>query len=67
VGDQLPACQMIFDVIRDLITHGGQLKHLVFYDRIVGLLGKLPIFGRLVRYEDRNGGAAFGRFIIDSR
>jgi hypothetical protein len=30
-----PACQLIFDVIGDLITHGRQLKHLVFKDRIV--------------------------------
>jgi hypothetical protein len=38
VGDQLPACQMILDIIGDLITHGRQLKHLVFNDRIVSLL-----------------------------
>jgi hypothetical protein len=39
---------MIFDVIGDPITHGRQLEHLVFNDRIVGLFGKLPILGRLV-------------------
>jgi hypothetical protein len=44
----LPACQMIFDVIGDLITHGRQLKQFGFNDRIVGLLGKLPILSRLV-------------------
>ena len=48
VGDQLPACQIILDVTGDLFTHGRQLKHLVFNDRIIGLLGKLPILGRLV-------------------
>jgi hypothetical protein len=31
--------------VRDLFTHGRQLKHLVFDDRIVSLLGKLPILG----------------------
>jgi hypothetical protein len=45
VGDQLPACQMILDVIGDLFTHGRQLKQLGFDNRIVGLLGKLPILG----------------------
>jgi hypothetical protein len=48
VGDQLPACQMILDVTGDLFTHGRQLKQLVFNDGIIGLLGKLPILGRLV-------------------
>ena len=48
VGDQLPACQMILNVTGDLFTHGRQLKQLVFNDRIIGLLGKLPILGRLV-------------------
>jgi hypothetical protein len=42
-GDELPACEMVLDVIGDLFTHGCQLKHLVFDDRIVSLLGKLPI------------------------
>jgi hypothetical protein len=32
-------------MIRDLFAHGRQLKHLVFDDRIVNLLGKLPILG----------------------
>ena len=44
----LPACQMIFDVIGDLIAHGRQFKRLILDDRIVGLPGKLPIRGRLV-------------------
>jgi hypothetical protein len=39
---------MIFDIIDDLIAHGRQVKHLILDDRIVGLLGKLPIRGRLV-------------------
>ena len=45
VGDELPACEMVLDIISDLFTHGRQLKHLVFDDRIVSLLGKLPILG----------------------
>jgi hypothetical protein len=48
VRDQLPACEMVLDIIGDLFTHGRQLKHLVFDDRIVSLLGKLPILGCLV-------------------
>jgi hypothetical protein len=43
---KLPACQMIFDVIGDLFTHGRQLEQFVFDNRIVGLLGKFPILGR---------------------
>ena len=39
---------MILDIIGDLDTHGRQFKHLVLDDRIVGLLGKLPILRRLV-------------------
>src|ERR1700682_4464937 len=31
-----------------LLADGRQFKHLVLDDRIVGLLGKLPIHGRLV-------------------
>ena len=46
--DQLPACQTVFDVAGDLFTHRCQLKQLVLGDRIVGLLGKLPILGRFV-------------------
>jgi hypothetical protein len=42
-SDQLPACEMVLDIIGNLFTHGRQLKHLVFDDRIVSLLGKLPI------------------------
>ena len=39
---------MIFDVVSDLLADGRQFKHLVLDDRIVGLLGKSPIHGRLV-------------------
>ena len=39
---------MIFDVIGDIFADRRQLKQLVLDDRIVGLLGKLPIHGRLV-------------------
>ena len=35
VRDQLPACEMVLDIIGDLFTHGRQLKHLVFDGRIV--------------------------------
>ena len=48
IADQLPACQMIFDVTGDLFTHGRQLKQFVLDDRIIGLLGKFPILGRFV-------------------
>jgi hypothetical protein len=48
VRDQLPACEMVLDIVGDLFTHGRQLKHLGFDDRIVSLLGKLPILGCLV-------------------
>jgi hypothetical protein len=34
---------MIFDVTGDLFTHGRQLKQLDFNDRIIGLLGELPV------------------------
>ena len=44
----LPARQMVLDIIGDLLADRRQLKHLVLDDRIVGLLGKLPIHGRLV-------------------
>jgi hypothetical protein len=47
-GERATACEMVLDIIGDLFTHGRQLKHLVFNDRIVSLLGKLPIVGRLV-------------------
>jgi len=43
-GD-LPACQMIFDIVG---ADGRQLKQLVLDDRIVGLLGTLPVHGRLI-------------------
>jgi hypothetical protein len=48
VGDQSPACEMVLDIVCDLFTHRRQLKHLGFDDRIVSLLGKLPILGCLV-------------------
>jgi hypothetical protein len=48
VGDELPACETVLDIIGDLFAHGRQLKHLVFGDRIVSLLGKLPILGCFV-------------------
>jgi hypothetical protein len=44
----LPARQMVLDIIGDLLADRRQLKQLVLDDRIVGLLGKLPIHGRLV-------------------
>jgi hypothetical protein len=44
----LSARQMIVDIIGYLLADGRQLKHLIFDDRIVGLLGKLPIHHRLV-------------------
>ena len=40
VGDQLPACG-------DLLADRRQLKQVFFDDRIVRLLGKFPIRGRL--------------------
>ena len=39
----LPATQTIFDVIGDLLADGRQVKQLVLDDRIVGLLGTLPV------------------------
>jgi hypothetical protein len=48
VRDPLSACEMVLDIIGDLFTHRRQLKHLVFDDRIVSLLGKLPILGCFV-------------------
>ena len=44
----LSARQMILDIIGYLLADGRQLKHLIFDDRIVGTLGKLPIHHRLV-------------------
>jgi hypothetical protein len=44
----LPACQMILDVTGDLFTHGRQFKEFDSNDRVIGLLGELPILGRLV-------------------
>ena len=43
----LPARQMIFDVVGDLLAVARQLKQVFFDDRIVRLLGKFPIRGRL--------------------
>jgi hypothetical protein len=48
VGNELPACETVLEIIGDLFAHGRQLKHLVFDDRIVSLLGKSPILGRFV-------------------
>jgi hypothetical protein len=39
---------MVLYIIGDLLADRRQLKHLVLDDRIVGLLGKLPIHGRLI-------------------
>jgi hypothetical protein len=39
---------MVLDIIGDLLADRRQLKQLVLDDRIVGLLSKLPIHGRLV-------------------
>jgi hypothetical protein len=47
VGDQLPACQMVLDAIGDLLADRRQLKQVLFDDRIVRLLGKFLIRGRL--------------------
>jgi hypothetical protein len=41
---------MIFDVISDLITHERQRKQFGFNERIIGLLDKFPIPGRLILY-----------------
>jgi hypothetical protein len=43
----LPAWQLIFDVVGDLLAVRRQLKQVSFDDRIVRLLGKFPIRGRL--------------------
>jgi hypothetical protein len=43
----LPACQIIVDVVGDLLAVPRQLKQVCFDDRIVRLLGKFPIRGRL--------------------
>jgi hypothetical protein len=44
----LPSCQMIVDVICDILADGCQLKHLVLDSGIVCLLGKSPIRVRLI-------------------
>jgi hypothetical protein len=44
----LPTRQMILDIICYVLADRRQLKHLVPDDRIVALLGKLPIHGRSV-------------------
>jgi hypothetical protein len=49
----LPTCQVIFDVIGDLITNERQREQLVLDDRIVGLLGKVPMQGRLAPHTVR--------------
>ena len=43
-----PARQMIFDVIGDLLADRGQRKQFGFNERIIGLLDKFPILGRLI-------------------
>ena len=43
----LPARQMIVDAIGDLLADRHQRKQFFFDDRIVRLLGKFPIRGRL--------------------
>jgi hypothetical protein len=48
-----PAAQMIFDVIGDLITNERQRKQLVLDDRIIGLIGQVPIQGRLAPHTVR--------------
>jgi hypothetical protein len=42
----LPGCQMVFDVIGNLLADRRQLKQLVVDERIVALLGKFPTNGR---------------------
>jgi hypothetical protein len=42
-----PACQMIFDVIGDLVADRRQRKQFGFNERIIGLLDKFPIIGGL--------------------
>jgi hypothetical protein len=39
---------MIFDITGGLLTRGRQLKQRDFNCRIIGLLGKFPIPGRIV-------------------
>jgi hypothetical protein len=43
----LTTCQMIFDVIGNLLADRHQRKQVFFDDRIVRLPGKFPIRGRL--------------------
>ena len=43
----LPARQMVVDAIGDLLADRHQRKQVFFDDRIVRLLGKFPIRGRL--------------------
>jgi hypothetical protein len=45
VDNELPACETVLDIIGNFFAQGRQLKHLVLDDRIVSLLGKLPILG----------------------
>jgi hypothetical protein len=42
------ACQMIFDVIGDLLADRRQRKQFGFNGRIIGLLDKFPTLGRLI-------------------
>src|SRR5271168_2525444 len=41
----LVECLMIFDISCDRHAHGRQIKQLIFYEGIVGPLGKLTIYG----------------------
>ena len=43
-----PARQMIFDVIGDFLADRRQRKQFGFDERIIGLLDKSPILGRLI-------------------
>ena len=44
--DQLPAWEVVLDIVGDLFTYRRQLKHLDFDEGIVSLLGKLPVMSR---------------------
>jgi hypothetical protein len=47
-SSELPACETVLDIIGDFFARGRQLKHLAFDDRIVNLLGELPVLGCFV-------------------
>jgi hypothetical protein len=46
--DHLPAREMVLHITGNLFTHRRQLKHFVFHDRIISLLGGLQILGCFV-------------------